>query len=282
MAWKHVGNLLSAYIQKELDQETAGKVENHLRNCTTCQEEYQKIHFGISLAEKGPEISAPSDLWRDIRAQLESTNAGDIPKQSWLSSWHLNTLPRFGFAMGLLLVIGLAWWMLGDILVERPQVSLTPYLTQIESSPKINAISEASFALVSFKSAEPLPACEAAGVAHVIDRDPLPEFELKEQRIRSIDKQDVVQLIYSNKKEYFSVFVAPETVDFDFEGRAITAVNLDKISCRKVEAKTLATYWFGAGGFHCVLVSPFEESWKNADVINYFVNAHNTLEKRKI
>ena len=131
--------------------------------------------------------------------------------------------------MAVLLAIVSAWWILDSRDSPSLEVGLSSYLSRIESSSKASAISLASDALVSFKKSDQLTACKVAGVDHVLDRDPLPKFKLADQRVRTIDDKIVAQLVYSDRTTYFSVFVAPASIDFSFDKREITRTKVEEI-----------------------------------------------------
>ena len=114
---------------------------------------------------------------------------------------------------------------------------------------------------------------------HVGDELPLKGVPLTAQLVRSVDHKDVAQLVYANEETAFSVFIAPASVAFSFGDRQINEWQVEGIPCRKVECSNTATFWFGAGGFHCVLVSQLKDAEKNAAIIRYFVTAHNLLKK---
>jgi len=276
----HVSKKLSAFIHEELDEKTARTVESHLRKCDKCWAAYKEILHGVEMAGQARPLQPPDDLWQEIEKGIKALNS-TVSKKAFIpekvtSAW----VPRFASAMAVVFVLIISWWSVDrGILKMSPEVALSNFLEYIENSTESKAVSLAAEVFKEFQSADRQRAFAAAGVAHVSDELPLEEIPLTAQLVQSIDNKDVAQLVYANEEIAFSVFIAPASVDFSFGDRKINDWKMEEIPCRKVESSNTSTFWFGAGGFHCVLVSQLKDAGKNAAIIRYFVTAHNLLRK---
>src|SRR6266700_2333510 len=67
---KHVNKELSAYCHGELSAEEARRVAEHLIGCNRCRPEFEEIKFGVKLAERLPQVTAPDSLWADLQVRL--------------------------------------------------------------------------------------------------------------------------------------------------------------------------------------------------------------------
>ena len=275
---KHVRKKLSAFIHEELDEKTTRTVESHIRKCDRCWATYKEILHGANMAGQVRTLQPPDDLWQEIEQDIKALNSTvskrSIIPQKITSSW----LPQLAGAVAVVLVLSISWWSVDrGILKMSPEVALSNFLEYIEKSTESKAISLAAEIFTEFQSADRQKAFEAAGVAHIGDKLPIEGVPLTAQLVQSIADQDVAQLVYANEESAFSVFIAPASVDFSFGDRQINEWQVEEIPCRKVESSNTSTFWFGAGGFHCVLVSQLKDEGKNAAIIRYFVTAHNLL-----
>jgi hypothetical protein len=68
---KHISRKLAALIDGEL-RENAQLSERHLRQCASCQAEYDEIKFGMTMIDHLPEVEAPAAIWISIEVALET------------------------------------------------------------------------------------------------------------------------------------------------------------------------------------------------------------------
>jgi anti-sigma factor RsiW len=272
---RHVKKHLSAYLHGELDDKTAARVETHLHICDKCRKASEEIRTGAEFAEMLARQSLPEETWQDIRQELLSSNPASPVR---LRLTRPNRKPLFAFA-GAVCVAAIVWLVFYFDLTGSADIALNHYLDLVERSSFQESLQLASPAVEQFQRSNPQRAIAVAGVAHVSQTVPLTDFRLSEQFIKTVKGQDVVQLVYSKGSESFTVFVAPNPVDFGFDHRKVEPVRIGEIECRKVESPATSTYWFGAGDFQCVLVSQLEDQEKNAEIIRYFVSAHLQLKK---
>jgi hypothetical protein len=106
---KHVTKELSAYCHGEVTNAESRLIAEHLIGCNGCRAQFEEIKFGVKLAERLPQVSAPDSLWFDLQNRLadDGTNTVATRKRSAFSFkvWR----PAYGGALaGLLLVAAFA------------------------------------------------------------------------------------------------------------------------------------------------------------------------------
>ncbi len=65
-------NALTALMDNELSREEAFALENHLRDCPSCRQEYESLLYAYQLTCRMPEIEVDPSLWPQIRSKLSS------------------------------------------------------------------------------------------------------------------------------------------------------------------------------------------------------------------
>ena len=100
---------------------------------------------------------------------------------------------------------------------------------------------------------------------------PLPGYKLVDHRMDTVRGQDVAQLVYGRGQERFSVFVAPDLVRFGLGKRDLADTTVGGIHGRRVDCPRTSTFWFGAGGLHCLLVAKIADPEEVAQII---ISAH--------
>ena len=69
---------LEDYVDRELSADEVNRVEDHLKNCTTCLAEYTFENNVVqSVRDKLQHIDVPSDLFRSVKKYLRG--ASDEP-----------------------------------------------------------------------------------------------------------------------------------------------------------------------------------------------------------
>ncbi len=114
---RHVIKKLSAYCQGELDASESARVADHLSRCARCRAEREEIELGIQLAERLPQVSAPSSLWSDIEAALD--NQSNTPQVKPATQRTSSGGFRFGWpalsaattALAMIAAIALVWYL---------------------------------------------------------------------------------------------------------------------------------------------------------------------------
>ncbi len=278
MSLIHVKSKLSAYAAGEVGARARQKIAHHLSHCAACSTAYKVIQQGSQFARQ-ISVRAPSDeVWHQIKHNILSSNsvgsAAVVRRRARRAYW-----PQLAGALALLLVVATAWWTIQRGLLRTPNtIGLDGFITIIERAMPNDVVRAAARSLKGFYVTPQERAFAIAGVTDVSDRLPLDGVSLTGTRMRTIETQEVVELTYSLHGQSFAVFVAPASVDFSFGERLITPAQLEDIACRSVQSETARTYWFGAGGFHCVLVSQLQDERQNAAIVRYFVKAHEELQ----
>ncbi len=75
MNCKQVQNKLIFYYYGELPQAEMTEIKQHLAECASCREQYNKLSLTLDYAQRETELSAPENLWQDINNQLDSTRS---------------------------------------------------------------------------------------------------------------------------------------------------------------------------------------------------------------
>ncbi len=91
MNCNQIKKLINPYIDQILQAENAQQVEEHLKSCPTCREEYQRLKKMITSLNSLPEINAPKNINQNIMANIFE---GKIQVRT---SW-TNHLKRWDFA----------------------------------------------------------------------------------------------------------------------------------------------------------------------------------------
>lgn len=71
---KHVKDELSAYLDKELSAEEMLAVEEHLKNCAECREEYAALHNTVQMLSSMEEVIPPAGFRHKLFGKLEEAN----------------------------------------------------------------------------------------------------------------------------------------------------------------------------------------------------------------
>jgi anti-sigma factor RsiW len=83
-----LGDRLTGYLDRELDERATGEVEAHLRQCVTCstQLERERRLRAAVLAHLAP-LQAPESLRNNVRAILRAQVKRPQRRQIWLPTW---------------------------------------------------------------------------------------------------------------------------------------------------------------------------------------------------
>ena len=72
MKCSNIKLLLSEYIDKSLNAQTRSLVEQHLKDCETCQNDYTSLKNILSELGELPKIKAPDDFLDNLHARMDS------------------------------------------------------------------------------------------------------------------------------------------------------------------------------------------------------------------
>ncbi|MBA7577063.1 hypothetical protein ES708_18909 [subsurface metagenome] len=62
MNCQKIKKLLNPYIDQALDAETAQQVEEHLKSCPACRQEYRRLKEIATSLNSFPQVSAPQNI----------------------------------------------------------------------------------------------------------------------------------------------------------------------------------------------------------------------------
>ncbi len=80
---------LSAYLDGELDAATAEMVTDHLRRCTNCSAEAERLQRAYYLLGEGSELPADPFFVTRLRARLSAADGGTISSTLQRWTWRL-------------------------------------------------------------------------------------------------------------------------------------------------------------------------------------------------
>ena len=65
-----IKNLINSYIDRALKAEAAQQIEEHLKSCSLCREEYRKMKSIVRSLNSLPQVDVPQDFTQKIMAQV--------------------------------------------------------------------------------------------------------------------------------------------------------------------------------------------------------------------
>ena len=98
MNCQKIKKLLNLYIDQVLDAESTQTVEEHLKSCPTCQDEYLRLKEIVASLNFLPQVSAPQNLTQNIMAKISQE---EIQIQSsWIDRLKRQiSFPRLSFRL---------------------------------------------------------------------------------------------------------------------------------------------------------------------------------------
>jgi hypothetical protein len=90
--------LLNPYIDQALDAESTQNVEEHLKSCPTCQDEYLRLKEMVASLNFLPQVSAPQNLTQNIMAKISQEEVQI--QSSWIDQLKRRiSFPRLSFRL---------------------------------------------------------------------------------------------------------------------------------------------------------------------------------------
>ena len=272
---RHVTKHLSAYYQGEVSDQEAKRIAKHLEQCPRCKAQCDEIKRGIILAEHLSRVSPPTLVWSELETALQLGESA--PRLAERTTPREKRLPHSMLVPASVIFIGLVAATVGYFALHtqtaQTQVNLDKFLGAIETHPK-DMYGLLSDAPAGFEDADRWTALAAAGIEKQPAESPLEGYQLAHHRLKVVDRQQAVQLVYVKETRVFSVFVAPRSSQFSFGKRDIKDAQFDGVACRQVDCPRTSTLWFGAGEFNCVLVTKSKDPGELVAIVHYFVSAH--------
>jgi anti-sigma factor RsiW len=78
----HVSSRLAAYVDGELTERQAWKVERHIASCTRCRAECDRVRAGMTAMKALPLAGAPDAIWVSIETALASSSETALASSS--------------------------------------------------------------------------------------------------------------------------------------------------------------------------------------------------------
>ena len=137
MNCQKIKKLLNPYIDQVLDAESIQQVEEHLKSCSACQDEYLKLKEMVASLNFLPQVSTPQNLTQNIMAKISQE---DVQIQSsWID--HLKrqiSFPRLSFRLvGTAAAAALIVFFAFTFIFNTPDTSLI-CSAEVQFSLKIN------------------------------------------------------------------------------------------------------------------------------------------------
>lgn len=278
MFLNHVSSKISSYCHGALPPEEAARVSAHLEQCQRCRRRHAKTASIVELLGYLERIRAPVLLWDDIEMRRRRPAPLPVPETS-TSAWLLRR--RGPIAAVAALLVAMAALETLRVTNESPggagifdELDLGAYLHPVQAASPAASYRALARAAPGFDSRERDDPLLASGLRSVPDASPLPGYHLQAQHIGSVGAHRVVQLIYGNGSEAFSVFVAPASVRFRFGSQSAFDTVVQGIRCVKVDCPMQQTYAFHEGNYQWVLVSKSLDQARAAIVMRYFIATH--------
>jgi hypothetical protein len=98
----HPSRKLAAYIDRQMPESRAGRIESHIAECTRCRNECEQIGLGMASLENLPLVEAPDGMWESIEQAFLTRPAREPFRLGWR---RLEVAAVLAVA-----VIGFAYW----------------------------------------------------------------------------------------------------------------------------------------------------------------------------
>jgi predicted anti-sigma-YlaC factor YlaD len=99
MFTRHVSRQLGAFLDGELGEQEARRVETHVAQCASCRGEREQVRFGMEILRGLPPVEAPDAIWASVEAALDEHRS----RKMWVVHWW-----RLAFVASLVLACWIA------------------------------------------------------------------------------------------------------------------------------------------------------------------------------
>lgn len=275
---KHVARDLSAFCHGQMPADEMQRVADHLDACWRCRREYEEVRFGVALGGHLSRVSAPRSLWTALDAVYQPDGRVTFKhlERSRLAPRWLGSRSLQASVIVLVAAIGVVTYLrVGRREASGPSVELGGYLKSVEATSIPAVYRRIVGAPKLFLGGERDEVLRVAGLTGAVAQTQvLPGYELLAHRLAVVEGEGVAQLVYGRGEETFVVFIAPARVHFALGKESAVDAEVRGIHCQKLDCPRQETYVFGAGRFHCVLVSKSLDADRAAAVMRYFLAAH--------
>lgn len=119
-----IKKLINPYIDQALEAETNRQIEEHLKSCPTCREEYQRLKELVTFFNSFPQINVPQNFTQNIMARISKEKIQI--HTSWVD--HLKRrvfAPRFSFRLagGIALTTAVIAFLAFTFIFNQPGIS---------------------------------------------------------------------------------------------------------------------------------------------------------------
>ena len=194
--------LLSGYLDNELDAIHVEKIEAHLKDCAACREQHeQALRLQSLVRERAPRYGAPAHLRSKILASVRSVQPGGRVR-GWIpAGWF-----QFGGALAatVLLSSAITYYsilpsntdpIVDEVVATHVRSLITNHLTDVASSDQ-HTVKPWFNGKLDF--APPVMDLEAQG------------FPLAGGRIDYVNGRPIAALLYRHRQHWVSVFIWPD------------------------------------------------------------------------
>ena len=131
MFTRHVTRKFSAYLHEELSPEENRRVAEHLIGCNRCRVEFERVRFGMRLAQQLPIMTAPQSVWPEIDAALRKQ-----PVTQMIADRRWRPATRLAIAASIIVLL------VGSLLIIRSIFSSAQpswAVARLEGTPRIGS-----------------------------------------------------------------------------------------------------------------------------------------------
>jgi len=138
MNCNQIKKLINPYIDQILQAETAQQVEEHLKSCPICREEYQRLKKMITYLNSLSEVNAPKNFNQNIMAKISKEKIQ--VRTSWTDQvrrWDF--APRFSFRLagGIALTTAVIVFLAFTFIFNQPDI-IPECLAEVQFSIRLS------------------------------------------------------------------------------------------------------------------------------------------------
>lgn len=157
MACKNYTELISEFIDGQLDSAKVEILQQHLASCKACQDELEKLKIMKEVCGVIKEVEVPKDFHADLMRRISNEKKSEVK-----ASYHLKWLRSLSAIAAVFLV--------GVILIKVPIINLNP-------SVEHRALTTDESSNITRETSEEVPHAEVAKSAQFLAEDPLEQIK---------------------------------------------------------------------------------------------------------
>lgn len=260
MRCEDIREIISLYIDDELNEEECNEIKKHLQSCEECNREYEDLLTIKKLLSEVPQMELPSNFKEELHKKLvasvsiedneENTNNGviDFKEKSnkvSVNKKKFNWKVLSGVAAVFIAVVSLSFLMENDFRVkDAPEMEMQEELAQDKNMSFKMADEKANYSSELAKEA-PLKAKEAEMDSYTLEApaESAPGITSSEDRanaIRSLDKKVIlIEQIIMQTEDYEWTFSSIQNIISSKGGYLQSSNTSDKVANENETDKTL-------------------------------------------